>query len=72
MTTAIATEADSNDSLLTYAELATRLKTTESAVKRLRRNGRIPHIELGPHLIRFSWPQVQIALGAVVETGGSD
>ena len=50
------------EEFLTARQLAAVLQVSESTVRRLAREGRIPSIRLTPRLIRFHLPSVRDAL----------
>ena len=53
---------DEREEFLTARQLAAILQVSESTVRRLAREGRIPSIRLTPRLIRFHLPSVREAL----------
>jgi excisionase family DNA binding protein len=53
---------DAREEFLTARQLAARLQVSESTVRRLAREGRIPSLRLTPRLIRFNLKAVYKAL----------
>ena len=53
---------DGREEFLTARQLAARLQVSESTVRRLAREGRIPSLRLTPRLIRFNLKAVYKAL----------
>ena len=56
------TANETREEFLTARQLAAVLQVSESTVRRLAREGRIPSIRLTPRLIRFHLPSVREAL----------
>ncbi len=56
------TNDDAREEFLTARQLATVLQVSESTVRRLAREGRIPSVRLTPRLIRFNLKSVYRAL----------
>ena len=54
--------ADKRTDFLTASQLAEHLQVSESTVRRLRRSGRIPAIQLTDRLVRFNLKDVRAAL----------
>lgn len=48
--------------LLTTRQLAKRLRVTIHTIRRWAREGKLPHLRIGPKVIRFSWLEIQNAV----------
>jgi len=57
-----ATENQKREEFLTAQQLAQVLQVSESTVRRLARQGRIPSVRITPHIIRFHLKAVREAL----------
>ena len=57
-----ATEHQKREEFLTAQQLAHVLQVSESTVRRLARQGRIPSVRITPHIIRFHLKAVREAL----------
>ncbi len=57
-----ATENHKREEFLTAQQLAQILQVSESTVRRLARQGRIPSVRITPHIIRFHLKAVRHAL----------
>jgi excisionase family DNA binding protein len=57
-----ATEGRQREEFLTAQQLAQILQVSESTVRRLARQGRIPSVRITPHIIRFHLKAVREAL----------
>ena len=57
-----ATESQKREEFLTAQQLAQILQVSESTVRRLARQGRIPSVRITPHIIRFHLKAVREAL----------
>ncbi|HWT03081.1 MAG TPA: helix-turn-helix domain-containing protein [Pyrinomonadaceae bacterium] len=57
-----ATENQKREEFLTAQQLAQILQVSESTVRRLARQGRIPSVRITPHIIRFHLKAVRQAL----------
>ena len=62
MSDATPQERETREEFLTARQLASVLQVSESTVRRLAHNGRIPSIRLTSRLIRFHLPSVRNAL----------
>ncbi|MBL8753823.1 MAG: helix-turn-helix domain-containing protein [Planctomycetes bacterium] len=62
---------DTNDKLLTTAELARRLDVSQDKLRALAKDGEIPSVLVGVGR-RFFWPDVLMALRAGGHTGRKD
>lgn len=63
-----ATENQKREEFLTSQQLAQILQVSESTVRRLARQGRIPSIRITPHIIRFHLKAVRQALDGARHT----
>lgn len=59
---------DAREQFLTARQLAAILQVSESTVRRLARDGRIPSVRLTPRLTRFYLPAVHAALDGTAAT----
>ena len=63
-----ATENQKREEFLTAQQLAQILQVSESTVRRLARQGRIPSVRITPHIIRFHLKAVRHALDGAKHT----
>ena len=63
-----AAESQKREEFLTAQQLAQILQVSESTVRRLARQGRIPSVRITPHIIRFHLKAVRQALDGAKHT----
>ena len=63
-------ESGQNIELLTVKEVSTILKLSESGLRNLVRQGKIPHIKFGKRTIRFNPKAIEAWLDSFFEIGG--
>jgi excisionase family DNA binding protein len=65
------TSHESREEFLTARQIAAILQVSESTVRRLAANGRIPSIRITPHILRFHLKAVREALDGTKRSGRS-
>lgn len=68
MTDATPQQTNSREEFLTARQLAAILQVSESTVRRLAQQGRIPSIRITPHILRFHLKAVRKALDGAERT----
>lgn len=58
--------------LLTTQELSDLLRVDVGTIRRWTREGKLPHLRIGPKTVRFSWPAVMQAMEAEQQRPSSD